>query len=146
MGIDPSVVHAITAEAELPAPAIDLLGKNVVPPSHRCRTDPGDGSFLQDGQLLRIRPAPTALGSRENLKSRHVMASKLIAKLPSNLHPTLADRKPSVTGRLRSLWVSTPTMTVSDMVSCIMVLQVREPDAAFRWDRTVMGWRSLKLL
>jgi hypothetical protein len=33
-----------------------------------------------------------------------------------------------------------------DMVSCIMVLQVREPDAAFRWDRTVMGWRSLRLL
>jgi len=27
-----------------------------------------------------------------------------------------------------------------------MVLQVREPDAAFRWDKTVMGWRSLKLL
>jgi hypothetical protein len=28
------------------------------------------------------------------------MASKLIAKLASKLHPTLADRKPSVTGRL----------------------------------------------
>jgi len=60
--------------ADMSPPAVDLLGRNFVPPRYRGDAEAGRNDLIQYGELLRVRPKPPPLAPRKNLNTRHQIA------------------------------------------------------------------------